>query len=184
MSYDFESLPDLKANDFTILFDQEKIAATVRRLGRSITKDYAGREPVLIGILKGCTVFLADLIREIALPVQIEYVWASSYTRGAKQSGHLVVGDAFTTDIRGRDLIIVDGIVDSGRTILSLRERLVELEPASVAVVALINKPHAHRQPLQLDYVGFSIGNEFVIGYGLDNTGNYRNLPVIGRFRD
>ncbi len=164
-----------------LLIDEDKIQRRVKELGLQITRDYAGREPVIVGVLKGCTVFLADLIRNINLPVEVEFISAASYRKGARQDKNIEITDAMTIDLHGRDLLIVEGIVETGRTVSRIAQRLKQLEPASMEIVTLLDKPSAHRPKIELKYKGFKLGNEFVVGYGLDNTQKYRNLPYIGR---
>jgi len=166
---------------FEILLDQEKIAGRIVQLGEEITRDYKGKKPLMIGILKGCVVFMSDLIREINLPLEIDFVSAASYREGTKQNKEIFLNGDLSIPIKGKDIMIVEGIVDSGRTISSIMKELKKLEPASIAIVTLIDKPTSHRWKLDIKYKGFSIGNEFVIGYGLDNAQQYRNLPFIGR---
>jgi len=168
---------------FEMMLDQNRIADRVRELAEEINSDYAGRELVLIGILKGCIIFLADLIRHLTLPVELDFISASSYRNGAT-SEPLKLGTDVTLPIGGRDILLVEGIIDTGRTISRVIERLQSQEPASVEVVTLLDKPGSHRTRLNVKYRGFSIKNEFVIGYGLDNTQKYRNLPYIGRMID
>lgn len=169
---------------FEILITQEKIAEKVAILGRQITSDYAGDSPVLLGVLKGCIVFLADLMRAIDLPLEIEFVSAASYRRGKQQEDNLLLGGASPIPLKDRPVLIVEGVVDSGRTVRAITNRVSREEPASVEVVTLIDKPTSHRVELRVKYRAFTLGNEFVIGYGLDNTQRYRNLPYVGRMID
>ncbi len=166
---------------FELLLDQEKIAERITQLGDEITRDYNGKRILMIGILKGCVVFFSDLIREINLPLEIDFVSAASYREGMKQDENIFLNGNLSAPIKGKDVIIVEGIVDSGRTISSILKELKKLEPDSIEVVTLIDKPASHRWKLDIKYKGFSIGNEFVIGYGLDNAQQYRNLPFIGK---
>jgi len=173
-----------KAKPFELLLPQDRIAQRIVEMGRQITADYAGRTPVLVGVLKGCIIFLADLVRTIKLPIELEFISAASYRKGTTADSDLVLEANFTNSLKGRDVLIVEGVVDSGRTVTSILKELKKVEPASVEVVTLIDKPASHRCELDLKYKGFSIGNEFVIGFGLDNTQRYRNLPFIGRMVD
>lgn len=173
-----------KLKSFELLLDQQTIQQKVADLGRRITSDYAGRTPVLIGVLKGCICFMADLIRHIDLPLELEFFSAASYRSGTTQDPTLLFSGLDAIDVRGRDVLIVEGIVDTGRTVSTLVAELNKLEPASVEIVTLLDKPRSHRSRLDIRYKGFSIGNEFVIGYGLDNTQLYRNLPFVGRMVD
>jgi len=169
---------------FELLLDQQKIAGRIAELGEEITDDYKGKKPLLIGILKGCIVFLTDLMREINLPVEIDFVSAASYRDGIEQNKDIFLNGSLSVPVKGKDLLIVEGIVDSGRTVFSMLEELKKLEPASIEVVTLIDKPASHRWKIDIKYKGFSLGNEFVIGYGLDNAQQYRNLPFIGKMVD
>ncbi len=179
-----EAVQDRKRRSFELLLNQERIARKVAQLGARINADYAGRTLVLVGVLKGCVVFLADLMRHIELPVEIEFISAASYRRGISREEDIVIGGGATVPLKGRHVLIVDGIVDSARTVSLIIERLRKEEPASVEVVTLLDKPASHRHKITLKYKGFTIGNEFVIGYGLDNTQRYRNLPFVGRLLD
>ena len=169
---------------FELLLDQNTIAGKVKELGKQITSDYANEVPVLLGVLKGCVVFLTDLMRTIKLPMEIEFVSAASYRKGMRNPGEVVLGGAATIPLKGRHVLIVEGVVDTGKTVLTIVKEIKKMEPASVKIVTLLDKPGSHRSRLQIDYKGFSIGNDFVIGYGLDNTQRYRNLPFIGRVVD
>lgn len=169
---------------FELLLDQKTIAGRVAALGREISADYADRKPVLVGVLKGCVVFLADLMRHLDIPVEVEFVFASSYRRGVQQAEEIILGGEVTIDLKNRHVLLVEGIVDSARTISRIVERIESEEPASLEVVTLLDKPGSHRHKVQVKYKGFSIGNDFVIGYGMDNTQKFRNLPFVGRMID
>lgn len=175
---------DVAPLPFEVQLDQRRIAARVAELGREITRDYEDKAPVLIGVLKGCIVFLGDLMRQINLPLEVEFVRAASYHRGVSPSETVELSSEITVDLQGRDVLIVEGIVDTGNTVRTIMEQLRQSEPASIEVVTLLDKPASHRSTLKIKYRGFAIGNEFVIGYGLDNTQRYRNLPFIGRVID
>ena len=166
---------------FEVLISQKKIATKVAALGKQISSDYDAVNPVLVGVLKGCVVFMADLMRHISIPAEIEFVTAASYRHGVKQSDEIVVGGEFSIDLAGRHVIMVEGIVDTGRTVARIAETINAMSPASLEIVTLLDKPSSHRTELNIKYKGFSIGNEFVIGYGLDNTQQWRHLPYIGR---
>ncbi len=166
---------------FELLLDQRQIARRITEMGEQITRDYAGQIPVLVGVLKGCSIFIADLMRQIKLPIELEFVSAASYRKGTKMGDEIQIGGQLSVPVKGRHIILVEGIVDSGRTVTLIMERLRKLEPASIEIVTLMDKPSSHRTKLDIKYRGFSVGNEFVIGFGLDNTQKYRNLPFIGR---
>ncbi len=169
---------------FELLLDQRRLAAVISQLADQINSDYAGQTPILLGVLKGCFVFMADLIRQIQLPVEVEFVSASSYRRGKTQESELAFNGPLAIPLTGRHVLIVEAIVDTGRTVDTIRKHVDALEPASVEVVTLIDKPASHRIKLDIKYKGFTIGNEFVIGFGLDNTQKYRNLPFVGKMID
>lgn len=166
---------------FELLLDQAVIAGRIEELGEEISNDYAGKVPLLVGVLKGCVVFLSDLIREIQIPLEIDFISAASYRNGTEQDKDILFDRSLGIPLKGRDVLIVEGIVDSGRTVSSLLNKLRKEELNSVEVVTLIDKPGSHRFKLDIKYRGFSVGNEFVIGFGLDNAQKHRNLPFIGR---
>ncbi len=169
---------------FELLLDQKEIARRVTELGEQISEDYVDEVPVFLGVLKGCVVFLSDLMRAVSVPVELEFVSASSYRKGAHREDNVTFGSAFSIPLKGRHVVIVDGVVDTGRTVASVIKQVKAMEPASIEIAAMVNKPASHRVKLGIKYRGFTVGNEFVIGYGLDNTQRYRNLPFIGRMVD
>ena len=179
------SAPEKKPmQPFELMLDQQRISQRITELGEEINNDYAGETPVLLGVLKGCVVFLADLMRSISLPMEVEFVSAASYRNGKDRDEDVQFGGAVPMSLKGRHILIIEGVVDTGRTVSMIVKQLAAQEPASVQVVALLDKPASHRVGLDIKYKGFSIGNEFVIGYGLDNTQLYRNLPFIGKMID
>lgn len=163
-----------------ILVTREEIQAAVKKLGRQITEDYAGKEPVVIGILKGAVVFYSDLIREIDLPLQTEFMAVSSYGNATKSTGVVQIRLDLKLDIMGRDVLIVEDIVDSGMTLHYLKEHLASRGAASIRIATLLDKPARRRVELKADYYCFTIPDEFVVGYGLDYAERYRNLSDIG----
>lgn len=169
------------AHPFELLLNKEQIARRVAELGQTITRDYAGETLVVVGVLKGCVVFLADLIRQIKLPLELEFISAASYRRGIRQEEDIIFGGGLDVRIKGRHVLLVEGVVDSARTVSIIRDKLNREEPASLEVVSLLDKPGSHRSSVKLKYKGFTVSNDFVIGYGLDNTQLYRNLPFVGR---
>lgn len=169
---------------FDILLDQSRIARRVSEIARQINNDYAGQSLVLVGVMKGCIVFLSDLIRQITLPVEIEFITAASYRKGIKQEEDIIISGGVTVSLKNRHVLVVEGIVDTGRTARMIIDKLAKLEPASIEIVTLLDKPGSHRHKIDIKYRGFAIGNEFVIGYGLDNAQKYRNLPFIGKVRE
>ena len=166
-----------------ILFDEDTIHAKVAELAARITADYAGRDLVLVGVLKGAAVFLSDLARLIALPVTVDYVRASSYGMSTTSSGRVAVSRDAGTDVRGKDVLLVDTIVDTGETLARLYGMFEEKGPASVRAVVLLDKRSRRTADVPLAYVGFELPDEFVVGYGVDRAERYRNLPYIAVVR-
>ena len=154
------------------------------RIGAEITRDYRGKKLLLIGVLKGCMVFLSDIIRHINLPMEIEFVSGVAYRHGSIDKLELRSAAGLPLHVRASDVLLVEGVVDTGQTASRLMALISRLEPASAEIVTLLDKPGSHRTKVDVKYRGFSIGNEFVVGYGLDNTQLYRNLPYIGRMLD
>ncbi len=165
-----------------VLISRDEIAARVADLGEAIRRDYAGRAPVLVGVLKGALIFVADLIRAIALPVSLDFMSVSSYGADTRSSGVVRLSADLSLSIEGRDVIIVEDIIDSGRTISYLRRNLATRHPRSLALCGLLDKVARREVEVTVDYVGFVIPDEFVVGYGLDHDGLHRNLPHIAVF--
>lgn len=163
-----------------VLVTREQIAQAVQEMGRKITQDYAGKEPVMLCILKGASVFFTDLIREVDLPVTVEFMAISSYGGSTKSSGIVRIIKDLDRDISGKDVLIVEDIVDSGRTLAHLSEVLKTRRAKSIEIVTLLDKPARRVVPLQVKYSCFDIPDAFVVGYGLDYDEKYRNLPDIG----
>lgn len=163
-----------------ILFSAERLRTRVSELAAEINRDYAGKAPIIVGILRGSVMFMADLVREINLPVTLEFMSVSSYGAGTSSSGQVKIRLDLDTDICGRDVILVEDILDSGNTLSRLVRTLKERDPASLKICVLLDKPARHEQDIAADYLGFSIPDAFVVGYGLDFDQRYRNLPYIG----
>jgi hypoxanthine phosphoribosyltransferase len=163
----------------TVLFGREEIRRRIEELGRTITGDYEGREPVLISVLNGGTVFLADLVRSIGLPAAVDFISISRYGDAAESLGHVKILKDLEQDVGGHDLIVVEDIVDTGLTLSYLLSVLASREPSSVEVCTLLDKSVRRIVPLELRYAGFDCPDRFVVGYGLDHRGRYRNLPDI-----
>ena len=163
-----------------ILKTETEIQVKIKELGELISKDYEGKNPVLICILKGGIVFLSDLMRNISIKVELDFMSLSSYGDSTKSSGVVRIKKDIDVDISNRDVIIVEDIVDSGLTLKYLDEYFMQHNPTSVKICTLLDKPKAHQIDIKIDYVGFEVGNEFVVGYGLDYAQKYRNLPYIG----
>jgi hypoxanthine phosphoribosyltransferase len=163
-----------------VLLSEEQIRARVDEIAAEIAQDFAGRPFTIVGILTGCLVFLADLIRRLDLPLKIALVQASSYRGKATTSGELHVQDDLLPELKGRHILLIDDILDSGQTLRHMVDHLKSLGTASVRTAVLLRKLGRQEVAIEPDYVGFSIPNEFVIGYGLDYDDEYRNLPYIG----
>lgn len=161
------------------LYSSGAIAQRVAELGRQIATDYAGRSPVLVSILKGSFVFAADLTRAIELPIRVEFLGVRSYDGGTETTGAVQITQDLTHSIEGEDVLVVEDIVDTGLTISYIKNLLKVRGAASVRVVALLDKPVRRRVEVAVDYVGFTVGDAFVVGYGLDCGEEYRNLPGL-----
>lgn len=167
-----------------IMIPQEKIQEMCKRLGEQITKDYEGREILLIAVLRGAFVFMADLIRYIDLPCRVDFMKVSSYGSGTTSSGEVKIIQDLDEHIAGRDVIIVEDIIDSGLTLYKLRQVLQTRNPRSLAICAAFDKPDRRKADIRVDYTGMKIPDEFIVGYGLDYDGLYRNLPDIHYMKD
>ena len=163
-----------------IFFTEEQLRERVRELGARITADYAGRSPLFVGVLKGSFVFMADLVRSMELDCDIDFMAVSSYGSGTTTTGAVEISKDLSRDIEGRDVVIVEDILDSGVTLSYLKKYLEVRKPASIALCTLLDKPARRRADIVPDYVGFECPNEFIVGYGLDYAEKYRNLPFIG----
>ena len=163
-----------------ILYTEEELRNRVKDLGAQITADYAGKSPMLISILRGSYIFMADLTRAIHLPVTVDFMAVSSYGAGTVSSGQVEIKKDLSDAIEGRDLIIVEDILDSGNTLHYLMKVLQARKPASIRICTLMDKPERRTQPITADYVGFTIPDAFIVGYGLDYDEKYRNLPYVG----
>ena len=164
-----------------VLLSEEQIQAKVKELAAQLSREYAGKDPVFVGVLKGVVVFFADMIRNIDIPCQIDFMNISSYS-GTTTTGRTEIRKDVSVDIRGRHVVILEDIFDTGTSLTFTVNHLLNKEPASLRVCTLLDKPE-RRKPgvtLQPEYVGFTIPNEFVVGYGLDYNEHYRNLPYIG----
>jgi len=163
-----------------VVVSEEQLQNRIRELGKEITADYEGRPPLLVGVLKGAFVFMADLARTIDLDIEFDFMAVASYGAATKSSGVVRIVKDLDADLTNRDVLVVEDIVDSGLTLAYLKRNLLARNPASLEVCALIVKQGLQREDLDLKYVGFTIPPEFVIGYGLDAAEKYRNLPYIG----
>ena len=163
-----------------VLFSKDQLAMRIKEMATELDKDYAGKKPLMVAILKGSVMFFTDLIREMSLPLEIDFMSISSYGNGVKSSGEVKMIKDLDNKIEGKDVIIVEDIVDSGYTMGYLKHLLEARKPASIKICALLDKPSRRETDVKVDYKGFEVGNEFVVGYGLDYAGLYRNIPFIG----
>ena len=163
-----------------VLISEEELASIVKRIGKEITEDYEDKELLLVSVLKGSVIFMADLMREIKIPCNIDFMAVSSYGCGTKTSGVVKIIKDLDQSIEGKDLLIVEDILDSGRTLSYIREILSARNPKSIKICTLFDKPERREVNLFADYIGAPVPNEFIVGYGLDYNEYYRNLPYIG----
>lgn len=171
-----EQHPDLDR----VLFSEEDIRTRVAEMGAQITEDYAGKSIVVISVLRGAAIFMADLVREIHLPVEMDYMAISSYGNGMKSSGVVRILKDLTSQIEGRHVLIAEDILDSGLTLRYLMKNLESREPASIQVATLLRKDTPNQANINCKYIGFECPDEFIVGYGLDYEERYRNLACIG----
>ena len=164
-----------------VLITEEQIRSRVAELGEELTRDYEGKDPVVVGVLKGVVVFYADMIRQIKTPCQMDFMWISSYA-GTDSTGKMLVRQDVSADIEGRHVLILEDIFDTGNSLEFTVNHLKKQNPASIKICTLLDKPERRRAgvTLKADYVGFTIPNAFVVGYGLDYNEKYRNLPYVG----
>ena len=164
-----------------ILLSEEQIRARIEELGQELTREYEGKDPVIVGVLKGVVVFYADMIRKIDVPCQMDFMWISSYA-GTESTGNMIVRRDVSVDIKGRHVLILEDIFDTGNSLDFTVKHLLAKEPASLKICTLLDKPEGRKPGITLkaDYVGFTIPNAFVVGYGLDFNEHYRNLPYVG----
>ena len=163
-----------------VLFSEEQLKTRVAEIAAQIDKDYEGKEPLLISILRGSFVFMADLVRQIHVPCTVDFMAVSSYGSGTVSSGQVKIVKDLSEPIEGKDIQVVEDILDSGNTLSYLLKLLEARHPASIRLCTLLDKPERRTKPVAVQYSGFSIPDEFVVGYGLDYDEKYRNLPYIG----
>jgi len=164
-----------------VLLSEEQIQSKIRELAQQLSEEYAGKDPVFVGVLKGVVMFFGDMVKRITVPCQIDFMWISSY-KGTTSTNTMEVKRDVSSDLKGRHVVILEDIFDTGNSLDFTYKHLLTKEPASLKICTLLDKP-SRRNPavtLQADYVGFTIPNEFVVGYGLDYDEFYRNLPYIG----
>ena len=162
-----------------VLVPREEIESAVRKIAADITRDYRGKNPLLIGILKGSFIFLADLVRQLDFPLEIEFVRVSSYGSGTQTSGKVKMVHGLKLNVKGRHVLVVEDIVDTGITLSFLMDYLKKKNPVSLKLCALTDKPSCHRVPVKIDYLGLTMPDKFLVGCGLDCDEKYRNLPDI-----
>lgn len=168
--------PDIKE----VLYSEEEISAVVKDLGAQLTKEYEGKNPLVIGVLKGAVMFMTDLSRAMSCDLELDFMDVSSYGAGMESSGDVKILKDLDTTVDGRDLLIVEDIIDTGRTLSYLIEIFKYRKAKSIKVVTLMDKKERRVVDLEADYIGINVPNEFVVGYGLDFNEKYRNLPYIG----
>ena len=171
----------MEKNIQKILISQDQIQAKVQEMAAQISAEYADKDPVFVGVLKGVVIFFADMVREMTIPCEIDFMCLSSYG-GTNSTGEVVVKKDLSVDIKGRHVVILEDIYDTGRSLDFTRKYLLSKEPASLKICTLLDKPERRVEGISLvpDYIGFTIPNEFVVGYGLDFNEHYRNLPYVG----
>lgn len=167
-----------------ILISQEEITAKCQELGRLLTQEYADKNPILIGVLKGSVPFLAELIKHIDTHIELEFMIVSSYHGTTESSGKVSIIKDIDSDITDRHVIFIEDIIDTGRTLKDLKELFIERGPASVKIVTLVDKPEGRVVEIEADYTGFTVPNEFLVGFGLDYAEHYRNLPYVGILKE
>jgi len=163
-----------------VLHSEEEIAARVQELGDEIFERFKDSNPLFVGVLKGCFLFMSDIIRACQIKSEIEFIAVSSYGNATASSGNVQITRDLGSDITGRDLIVVEDILDSGNTLYFLKQYFMTKGAKSVTIVTLFDKPERREKPIKADYIGFTVPNEFVVGYGLDFRQQYRNLPYVG----
>jgi len=166
-----------------IIFTEEQIKERVKELGLQLNKDYAGKNPLMVGILKGCFVFFADIARHLDMMCEIRFLIASSYGFSSVTSGKVNIGTEIDFEIKDRDVIIIEDILDSGVTLSALYNHIADHGPATLKICVLLDKTARRQVPIKADYVGFECPDEFVVGYGLDYAEHYRNLPFIASLK-
>jgi hypoxanthine phosphoribosyltransferase len=166
-----------------VLFTEDKIAKKVQELGKLISEDYKGEDLFIIGVLKGANVFLSDLIRKITVPVTIDFMAVSSYGSYTESSGVVKIIKDLDFSIENKNILIVEDIIDTGLTLKYLRENLITRGPKSIKICSLLDKPERRKADIKIDYIGFEIPDEFIVGYGIDYAEKYRNLPFIATLK-
>ena len=163
-----------------VLMSEEQLQKRVREMGDELYDRFHDKDPIFVGVLKGCFIFMADLVRAAQIKSEIEFIGVSSYNNGTKSSGVVQITRDLQKDITGRHIIVVEDILDSGNTLYFLKNYLMTKGAASITIATLLDKPARREKPIKADYVGFVVPDEFVVGYGLDYAQQYRNMPYIG----
>lgn len=177
-------MDSMNSNLSAILIDEQTIQKRIKEIGTELSKEYEEKNPIFIAILKGAVVFLTDLIRAVTIPMELEFMGVSSYGNSTTSSGVVKIRKDIDTDVSGRHVIIVEDIVDSGLSLQYIKDYVGKHNPASIVTCVLLDKPKAHKIGIEIEYACFEIGNEFVVGYGLDYAERYRNLPYIGILKE
>lgn len=170
----------MKNNIQEILISEQALAERIEVIGKEITKDYEGKELLVVGILKGSNIFMSDLVRKIDIPLQLDFMVVSSYGNATESTGVVKIMKDLEQSIEGKHVLIIEDIIDSGLTLKYLKEMLQTRKAASVHICTLLDKPARRKQPVEINYTGFQVPDEFIVGYGIDYAEYYRNLPYVG----
>ncbi len=163
-----------------VLITEEQIRSRIAELGEELTRDYADKNPIFLGVLRGVVIFYADMVRAVSIPCEFDFMAVSSYGSGTQSSGNINISKDMTIDVHGRHVVILEDILDTGRTLQAVCRLLEHRGVASLRICALLDKPARRTVDITADYTGFTVPNEFVVGYGLDYNDQYRNLPYVG----
>ena len=174
----------LEQDNKQVLISHDEIVAAAKKLGAQLTEDYHGKNPILVGVLKGSVPFMAELIKHIDTHIELDFMIVSSYHGGTSSSGVINIKKDVDQDIAGRHILVIEDIIDTGKTLKSLCEMFKDRNAASVKIATLLDKPEGRLVEIEADYTCFTIPNEFVVGYGLDYVENYRNLPYVGILKE
>lgn len=167
-----------------VMFSEEQLAVKVKELGEQISADYEGKDVLVIGILKGANVFMSDLIRKIDIPIQLDFMAVSSYGASTESSGVVKINKDLDYSIEGKNVLIIEDIIDTGLTLHYLQENLLSRGPESLKICTLLDKPERRKAPIEVHYKGFDIPDEFIVGYGIDYAEKYRNLPYVASLKE
>ena len=167
-----------------VLYNEDQLRDKIRQMGAKISKDYYGKELILIGILKGSVIFMSDLLKEITIPCKMDFMAVSSYGNSTETSGVVRILKDLDYEIQGKDVLIVEDIIDSGVTLKYLRKCLSARKPSSLEIICLLNKPERRKVDIDVKYVGFDVPDYFIVGFGMDYAEHYRNLPYVGILKD